>query len=172
MNSLASPLVAMIGQVAAGCVLLVFGRTLFWFFVAVVGFLFGFQLGASVFPDSTMKVVFACAMGVISGLLSVVLEKLLIVLAGAAAGWLLVARLAENLGVNPQLSLLCAVVGAILFAVTVLMVFDVALVVISSLTGAGLIAEVLPLAGMVSLIAFLALFAVGVAVQLRNQPAG
>ncbi len=82
MNQIPESILGSIAQVAAGLILVFFGRRLFWFFVGVVGFLVGFRIGLSMFPDSTMAVVMACAVGVIAALLSVVLEKVLIVLAG------------------------------------------------------------------------------------------
>ncbi len=159
-------------QVAAGLVLVFWGRQLFWFFVGVIGFILGFRIGLSLFPDSTLTLVVACAVGLIATLLSIVLEKFLIVVAAAAAGWVLCMRLAEILGAGSQLSPLLAICGAVLFAVFSLMVFDVALAVISSLSGAALVLEPFSVTGMLALLVFAAIAAIGMAVQLRRTPPG
>lgn len=165
---------AMLGSIAlvvAGLILVFLGRRLFWFFVGVVGFVFGFRVGLAVFSDSSVTLLLAAAVGVVAALLSVVLEKVLIVLAGAAAGWLLFARLAEILGAGPQISPVLAIGGAVLFAVVSLLIFDVALVVISSLSGAALVLEPFTLAGTLELLALAAIAAIGIATQLRAKPA-
>jgi hypothetical protein len=170
MTSLSGAMLGSVALVVAGLILVFLGRRLFWFFVGVVGFVFGFRFGLTVFSDSTMTLVLAAAVGVIAALLSVVLEKVLIVLTGAAAGWLLFVRLAEILGAGPQLTPILPIVGAVLFAVVSLLVFDVALIVISSLSGAALVLEPFALVGTMELVLFVALAAVGIATQLRTRP--
>lgn len=153
--------------VAVGLTLLFLGRRLFWLFVGVVGFLVGWHIGLSFFSASPMPLVLAGCLGVAMALLSIVFEKVLIVLAGAAAGGLLCMRLADGLGGGEQLSMMLAVGGAVVFAIIALTVFDAGLAVISSLIGAALVLDPFPLAGMIWVIVFAIVASVGIASQLR-----
>ncbi|HEY5793016.1 MAG TPA: hypothetical protein VIS74_06945, partial [Chthoniobacterales bacterium] len=80
-------------QIGAGVILLLMGRRLFWIFVGVVGFLVGFQFGTAAFAGSPWIWLLAVAVGLAACLLAIVLQKVAVVLAGAAAGWLLGLRL-------------------------------------------------------------------------------
>lgn len=161
-------MVGIVAQVAVGLILVFMGRRLFWFFVGVVGFFLGFKTGLSLSYDATISFVVACVIGVVAALLSVILQKVLIVLAGAASGWLLFPRLAEVLGVDARFSLLVAIVGAVLFAIISLMVFDAALIIISALSGATLVLEPVSVAGMLGLILFVGLAGAGAAAQFAQ----
>ncbi len=159
--------------VFVGIALLAAGRKLFWLFVGVVGFALGYNLALQVSNQylhgggQTGVLVFAAVLAVAGALLAVFVEKLAI----GGAGFLLGGYLAVQMighpeaGINlPQavLFLLGGIVGALLVA----LVFNWALVILTSLTGAFLILSDLPLRDTLATVVFVALAVVGMAVQL------
>ena len=157
-----------------GLILLLAGRQLFWLFVGVAGFVIGFQVGMQAFDNSEYAIGAGLVIGLIGCLLAIVLQKVAVALGGAAAGWVLGERLAVSLGGGSTGALLCSLILAVLFAVAVLMLFDVALIVISSFTGASLILDPLvPGGSTLWLILWVIAVAVGIAVQfgLRSRAA-
>lgn len=167
----ASPLVFTLLHIAAGLALVLAGRRLFWVFVGVIGFLLGFQVGNTFFADSPMTLLLALAVGVVAALLALGLQKIAIILGGAAAGWLLGMQLAVALGLGDPWGVVLGVVTAVIFGLLILMIFEIALIAISSLVGASLMLEPFPLAATLWLILWIAITAVGIIVQLRLRPA-
>lgn len=152
-------------QIGFGLILLLAGRQLFWLFVGVAGFVLGFQFGMQAFDNSEYAIAAGLVIGLIGCLLAVVLQKVAVALGGAAAGWMLGERLAVYIGAGNVGILICGLLLAVLFAVAVLMLFDVALIVISSFTGASLILDPLVPGGTLWLILWVIAVAVGIAVQ-------
>jgi len=152
--------------VGFGLILLLAGRQLFWLFVGVAGFAFGFEFGREVFENSEYAIVAGLIIGLLGCLLAIVLQKVAVALAGGAAGWLLGERLAAILGGGDTVALVCGILLAIVFAVAMLMLFDVALIIISSFMGASLILDALLPSGTLWIILWVIAVAVGIAVQL------
>jgi len=164
MDDLLTPAV----QIVAGLLVLFLGRRLFWLFVGVVGFYFGLQCGMRVFDGMAgwVAVALSLAVGVLCGLLTIALQRLAVIIAGGFAGGMLAFHLAPtfNLDRSPWILVLA---GALLVAVLFGVLFDPALIVTSSLTGALMVVDVMNSDVVVKLFCFGVLFILGVAVQMR-----
>jgi hypothetical protein len=163
-----------IAAIVAGVVLLLFGRRLFWFFVAAAGFVAGIYLARDQFQVHSQTLLLAIALlaGVIGALLSVLIQKLAVALAGFAAGGYLGAILVQSFNA-PNYAWVGFVIGGIIGAVLMLVLFNWALIILSALLGASLLADSAAPKEWFTLV-FLAAFVIGVIVQafqLRRSPA-
>src|ERR1041385_6355086 len=75
-------------SVLVGLALLLFGRRLFWLFVAALGFAIGLQLAPylSQNPPLWLSLLLSLGLGLLGALLAVVLQKLAIAIAGFLVG--------------------------------------------------------------------------------------
>ncbi len=133
-------------RIIAGLALLTLGRKLFWLFVAVIGFGFGFLLADRFFPrqGEIVQLVIALVFGAVGALLAVFLQKLAIYVGGFLAGGSILVSLLEILGIQrgPGVDFILIVIfiiGGVVGAVLVMLIFDWALIILSSLAGAGLV---------------------------------
>ncbi len=71
-----------------GIILLLFGRTLFWLFVAGTGFLLGVEVASVLLPDQPEWLRFLAAIiaGVLGGVVGIVAQRLAFALGGFFAG--------------------------------------------------------------------------------------
>lgn len=153
---------------AAGAALLILGRKLFWFFVGVLGFLFGMNIASQMLANQSQTIILAVALiiGVICAVLAVAVKKVAIGLAGFIAGGYLMYVLLPMLGLSPGSFLWVAVVvGGILGALLASTMFDWALILLSAGVGASMISKEFALPQPLSLISLAALFIVGMIVQ-------
>lgn len=166
-------------RLLVGAALLFLGRQLYWLFVAGVGFVMTMDLVPRLVQvDSPLVVlIIALAAGLVGALLAVLLQKAAITIAGFLAGGYAVLALlnhALRLEMTP-LTWALVLVGAILAGMFMLVLFDGALVVLSSLIGAWMITQGLdPARGLITGAVFLVLLALGVAIQAglsRRRPA-
>jgi hypothetical protein len=161
-----------------GILLLIFGRSVFWLFVAAVGFLAGAQVATRALPGQPEWVILAIAIGVglIGALLALLVPPAIGVIAGFVAGGYLALTLFELIGVNVgDLLWLPVLVGGLTGAAIVLVLFDYAVIALSSLVGALTIVDVLALHGTIALVIAALLFIIGVAAQTglwRMRPSG
>lgn len=160
-------------QAALGVILLFFGRKLFWLFVAVVGFLVGMQFATMVVPagQAMMVLLAAVLLGLLGAVLAVLFQRLAILLAAGAAGGLFCMQLALKFGSGEPLSYAAFAVGAMICAVVALVIFDWALIAMSALTGASMIAGAFVAESTAYLLVWAVLVAIGVIVQSRALPA-
>ncbi len=157
-----------IGYLVLGLALLVFGRRLFWFFVGVVGFLFGFNLAPQLFPTQSTLVILVLALvvGLITAALAVVLQGAAIGFLGLLIGGYTAHLLLHSFGIQlGAFNWIIIAFGAVLGAVFIALVFDWALILFSSLAGASLIIDALGVQPETAPLALLGLFLVGVIVQ-------
>jgi len=154
--------------IAAGILLLFLGRKLFWLFVAVVGFLLGMNFAPQVLSNQPQSVILTISLiaGFLGALLTALLQKLAVGLAGFAAGgyiaYFLLQFVAANLGEYQWMAILA---GAIIGALLAGSMFDWALVLITSASGAALISQGLNLGMPVSAIALIGLLILGLFAQ-------
>ena len=160
----------MSGRMLLGIGLLLFGRQLFWLFVAVMGFLFGLDVVAPLLPTypAWVGLVIAVSMGVVGALLVLLWQWMAVGVAGFLAGGYLAGQLLHANGMATGavpwgLFLLGGLVGSILM----IAVFDWALIVLSSLSGATVIVQALPLERLLAVVIFAGLAAVGIVVQVK-----
>lgn len=155
-------------RLIVGVLLLTLGRNLFWLFVAAIGFLAGASFATRVFQNGSELLVIgvALAVGLVGALLALVLPNVIGAIAGFVAGGYLAMTLLEVLDLNPgDLTWVAFVVGGIAGAVIVLLLFDWALIGLSSLAGAVTIASIFAPRGPLSVIVIAVLFVVGVLIQ-------
>ena len=154
-----------------GAALLLFGRKVFWLFVAGAGFVAGMSLTSRVLQGPEwVAVLVGLGIGFLAALLALVLQRFAIGLAGFLVGGYLALQFLTplfNLDQNwwPWLAF---VLGGILGAVLVNAVLDWALIGLSSLAGATLITETLGARHVAGLLVFILLLVIGVAFQVRE----
>jgi hypothetical protein len=155
-------------KILEGVCLLTLGRKLFWLFVALIGFEIGAFVAARVFtsqPDWIVLVV-AVGVGIIGALLAIFLQQLVVAAVGFfAGGYLGVALIGLSNLDSGALALLAFIVGGIIGTIVIVALFDWALIGLSSLVGAITLTEVFLPRHAFTLIAIVALFAIGVAIQ-------
>src|SRR5881296_746629 len=125
-----------------GLVLLLYGRRLYWLFVAGIGFLTGLTLAPRLLPGQPewMILVVAIMLALVGTVLAVVAQKFIIALIGFLAGGGTGVLLLRTLGIEGDVLtwsvyLVAGVVGLVL----VLGLFEWGLILLSSLAGANLI---------------------------------
>ncbi len=156
-------------NVAVGALLLLFGRRLFWLFVAGVGFVVGITWAKQWLGGGSDLVAFIVAIGVglIGAILSVFLQRLVVAIAGFLAGGYLLGQLAFALNYNAY-AWIAFLVGGIIGAILVAGLFDWALIVLSALTGATAIVQSFTFAPSASILIFVVLALLGIIVQARQ----
>jgi hypothetical protein len=154
-------------NVLLGLVLVVLGRPLYWAFVGIAGFVLGVQFAGAYLTNQPQWVhlLAAIAAGAVGALLAIVAQRVAFALAGLLAGGYLAALAAESLAVMGNAQIAIVVVGAILGAILASVLLDWAIIILSSLMGAGLVASGLELAPIWSAATFVALALVGVIIQ-------
>jgi hypothetical protein len=154
-----------------GVIILLFGRKLFWLCVAAVGFAAGVELAPLLIhkPSPLLALTVALVLGFFGALIALFLQKLAIGIAGFLAGGKLALAIAGAFFV--QLAAfrgLTFIVGGILGALLLLIVFDWALIVFSAVVGAYLIQSSITLPPSGAAILFVVLAAIGVIVQVTT----
>lgn len=165
----------------SGIFTLFFGRKLFWVFVAIVGFMAGFLLSdgpISYLPEGWQQYndFLALAIALFAAILSIAVQKIGSLVAGAAAFGLLGFWLAGRYDLAPLVQWSAAAGTAILGGILLIFIFDWTLIIASAFFGAGI--SVLGFDALGALPAgtgpwlFLILFAVGVVYQRMDEPTG
>ncbi len=155
-------------SVVVGIALLLFGRKLFWLFVAALGFAIGLQLAPyfSQNPPLWLSLLLSLGLGLLGALIALLLQKVAIGIAGFLVGGRVAVAIAAAFLTNyAHYSAITFVIGGILGAILLLALFDWALIIFSSIEGARLIADAvhLPNTGTSILLVVLAVF--GIIVQ-------
>jgi hypothetical protein len=159
-----------VAQILAGLALLFFGRNLFWLFVGVVGFLAGMEFGAEFVKGQPQGIILLIAIGagLLAAILAIFMQRLVVAIAGGLAGGMIAMRIAVMLGGSTEsLQWIAFLVGALLAAILVSAVFDLALIGLSALIGASLVSQALPFDHAAKLIGIAILFVLGLLVQTR-----
>jgi Domain of unknown function (DUF4203) len=151
-----------------GVIILLFGRKLFWLCVAAVGFAAGVELAPHLVqqPSPLLALTFALVLGFVGALLALFLQKIAIGAVGFLAGGKLALALAAAFLANAgQFQWISFIVGGILGAILLLVLFDWALIFLSSIVGAYLIQGLVTLPARGATILFVVLIVVGVVIQ-------
>jgi hypothetical protein len=154
-------------RILAGIGLLVMGRRLFLLFVGLIGFITGIHLASRFFPGQPEWMIIAIGLmaGVLGALLALLLQWMAVGLAGFLAGGYIVVSLLEMLGFGTQMDWLPFLIGGILGTILTIFLFDWALIILSSLVGAGLITETFHVDHWVKTLLFIVLLIAGIVVQ-------
>ncbi|MFL6521749.1 MAG: DUF4203 domain-containing protein [Chthoniobacterales bacterium] len=155
-------------SVIIGVAILLFGRKLFWLFVAALGFAVGLEIATYFMkePPQWMTLLVALGCGVIGAMLAILLQKIAIAIAGFVAGGRIAWALAAAFFVeHAHYRGLTFVIGGILGALLLLSLFDWVLILLSSIEGAHLIGNGITLPEKGAMILFIALAVIGVIIQ-------
>ncbi len=158
--------------IIVGALLLFLGRRLYWLFVAGIGFLSGLALGPELLPGQPEWLILLAALvaAIVGAIIAIVAQKITIGLIGFVAGGGIGLLLLRKMGLVGEGSgwvayLIAGIVGLVL----ILVLFDWALILLSSLAGANLIVTGLSthvhLARNAWFLALIALALVGIVVQ-------
>lgn len=152
-----------------GLAVLLLGRRLFWLFVGAVGFAVGLQVARAAFADGPEWLVVAAALvlGVIGAVLAVLFQWLAVGLGGFAAGVHGSLAAAGALGLDGPWLWAGVLAAGIVVAALVLWLWDPVLIVLSALTGAVLLAPLIPVPPLARAWLFVGLLVVGMVVQAR-----
>ena len=157
---------------AIGVLLIFFGRRLYWFFTGLVGFVIGFILAHQLIqigPEWLAPVV-ALLVGALAAFLAVGFQKIAVGIAGLLAGAYTMFRFVGIQGWEGDLWTWIAIVGAgIAGALLTRALFELAVIVLSSLLGATLVFQATGTDFDYSLVAFFVLAAVGIGYQLAGS---
>lgn len=159
-------------NILIGVALLLVGRKAFWLFVAAIGFVVAMDLVVRLFPGpagnlTIIALVAGLAAGVIGALLAVFFQQAAVGLAGFLAGGYIVLSLLGVFGLG-ELTIIgwvLALLGGILGFILALSLLDWALIVLSSLSGAALIAQAVDVSPLVTAVVLIVAVIVGVVAQ-------
>jgi hypothetical protein len=167
----------LISRLVVGLLLLVLGRRLYWLFVAGIGFVTGLQLGPRLLPGQSelVIVVVALVLALVGALVAVVATKVALGIIGFVAGGGVAILLLGNLGMDGgALAPIVYVVAGIAGAILLLVLFDWALIVLSSLAGSSLLVmsltEMLGLPPTMGGILIIVLAVLGILIQANLAP--
>jgi len=159
-------------QILVSLALLFAGRRVFWFVVAVVGFYAGMQVTPLFIdaPSQSTLIAISLACGLLMAVVAFILQKLAIGIAGFLVGgygaFLAMSRLGIHLGKLNWIPIVCAgILGVVLSS----MVFEWALIVISSVAGAYLLMMTLDVSETVRTVIFVLLAVAGFLVQSKDK---
>ena len=161
-------------DILLGAALLLWGRRLFWLFVAGVGFVAGATFATDVLhlkPDWLVLLI-ALATGIIGAVASVVMQYVVVAIAGFLAGGYIVHSWAFAVGFQSP-EWIGFLVGGVIGAILVLVLLDWALILLSTLVGATIIVQHTLLERPFMTVLFLVLCIVGIVAQerqLRSSP--
>ena len=151
-----------------GVLVLLFGRRLFWLFVAAIGFWIGFELTPHLMqqPPPWLALVVAMIFGLVGAVLAFVLQKVAIGIAGfLVGGYVATAILSAFVTTYAQYNGIAFVIGGVLGAILMLVLFDWALIIFSAIAGAELIVRHLHLPTTGKTLVLIVLVIVGIMVQ-------
>ncbi len=155
-----------------GIAMLTMGRRLYWLFLGGVGFIFGFDLAERLVQGQSHHVILLIAViaGVMGAMLAVFLQKFAVVAGGFFAGGYV---LAEFLKEFSHYHWLIFVMGGIVGAILMSVLFGWALIILSSVMGSVLILQTLHFGPETKKILFVFLLVLGIATQyglIRLKP--
>lgn len=161
-----------------GAILLVSGRKLFWLLVAGIGFVIGVMLATRFFNGNELTMILAgLVLGAIFALLAIFLESVAIGIAGFLGGGYVLLSIAGMLGFDRGglSSWIIFVVGGIIGVILVALLFNWALITISSLVGASMVVAAFGMTAATAGIVYIILVVAGVLIQgttLRREEQG
>ncbi len=151
-------------QILGGILLLTLGPAALLVFVGVIGFFAGVYYGEAVLAglDEWLRLLIAFGVGLVAAVLALVLQRLAVGIAGAFVGGTFAMQVAPALGLHTGAGVSIAFFfGAAIAAVMLSILFDPALIVLSALMGAVMIADALALNDTLRLLVIAVLFVIG-----------
>jgi hypothetical protein len=167
-----------IAHLLLGIVLLLLGHRLFWFFVGVAGFLVGMEIAQRfVAGPQGMKLLIAIAAGILCAVIAIFLKKAAIAIAGFIIGGYITIELLRGSALFPKAFagmqstafFVPYIIGGIIGAVLLFVLFDWGLIVLSSLSGASLIVHSMTFQSHALPLLFAVLVVIGILVQVQMK---
>ena len=155
--------------IAVGIALLLAGRRLFWLAVALAGLLAGLYAAQRLLNLQPWWLQLAAAVfaGLLCALLAIFLQRLMVGLAGfAVGGWLAIELWRLTGQATGGMAWIFFFLGGVAAAVLAMLLFELALMAVTSLAGAGLIVGVTALVPPASLALTALLAAAGTLIQV------
>lgn len=153
-----------------GASLLIWGRKLFWLFVAAAGFVTGWQVAQAVTQNELIGVFVGIFFAIGGALLAIFLKTIAIGVAGFLMGGWVLSGLAGWIGIDSGILFWgIYLVGGIGGTILIGMFFDWVVIILSSLGGAALILNSFSMEGFIRALAFLGLFIFGIGVQASQM---
>lgn len=165
-----SPSLIQVFNIFIGIVLLVAGRKLFWLAVGAAGFLLGFGLALNYLEieSAGILLLIGVAAGAIGIVAALFLQQIAIVVVGFLLGGYLSVELMQLISVDlTQWEWLVYLVGGVAGSILVSALFGYALIGLSALIGATMIAQSINLSPQLSTLVLIVLFVVGLIIQTR-----
>jgi hypothetical protein len=157
--------------IAAGLLLLFFGKRMFWLAAALVAFLFGWQLFGNLLGPG-LSILLAVIMGIIFAWLAIKFIKVATYFIAFFAGAIALPFLIGVFGVDMSW-LILALIGGVIGLILVAVGFNWGLIVITAWAGASAIAfglqQWISLDGFLGTAIFLGLMVVGIVFQFANR---
>lgn len=158
----------MIPKILLGMLILIFGRQLFWLFVAAMVFAIGmswaelFLVGSPIWTVLIIALIF----GIVGALLAIFLKKTAIGFVGFMAGGYISTGLLvfSGLEVMPSFWIAFLIGGCIGFLLAIILI-DWALIILSSLAGALLVVEGIHFIPLFKMLLFIFLLSAGIMIQ-------
>jgi len=156
--------------VVIGILLLVGGRKFFWFFVGAIGFITGFTLAEHVLGIESL--IMSLSVGIIIGVIGVVIALFLqgfaIFVAGFLAGSYIAYMIVTSLGlVSQEMFWISYIGGGIVGAILLFLLFDWALILLSSAAGGSIITDAFTLEPMMETAIAIVLALLGIFFQAK-----
>ncbi len=153
---------------AVGIGMLVFGRKLFWLFTGGIGFMLGYTVAPRLLPNQSSNVILTIAviLGLLGIFLAIMIKTAAIGLAGFAAGAYIVYSVMPMINFDlGNFYWLVVIAGGVLGAILAGTMFDWALIILTSASGAMLTAQTLDLTYPLSMVVLVVLLLIGLIVQ-------
>ena len=157
-------------RILTGALLLCYGRKLFWLFVGVLGFAIASEVTAELLKGepALVQLLISVAVGFVGIIIAITIQEIAIALAGFMAGGYFLTLLIETWGLQFHYhSWIIFLVGGIIGALLMVWMFDWALIVLSSATGANLIIQSFRMNSAMASAVFIVLFVLGIVIQAR-----
>ena len=155
-------------RLVLGTIMLTMGSRLYWLFLGIVGFMLGFDMAGQAMAGRPHSVVLFIALlaGVAGAFIAVFLQRIAIVAGGFLAGGYLVFGLLEGFGIRSNTyQWLFFVLGGVIGAFLLWVLFDWALIILSSGLGSVLLLKALPVNQQMTKLLFFVLLILGIAFQ-------
>jgi hypothetical protein len=153
--------------IVVGVLLLFLGRKLFWLFVGAIGFVVGMEVAAILYPHQPdWALIVGLILGLIGAVIAIFVQKVAIGIAGfLAGGYFLMTALRTWEMQAPETSWISFLIGGVIGALLMYAVFNWALIILSSISGAHLILHPFTLSHAAATAAFLVLAILGIMAQ-------
>ena len=129
-------------RLVLGIAMLTMGRRLYWLFLGGIGFVFGYDIAKQILHGQPQTVIFFIALcaGVLGAILAVMFQKFAVLLGGFLAGGYLFVEFMKELGAGGGNShWLLFILGGVIGALLMKVLFHWALIVLSSYMGSVLV---------------------------------